>query len=73
MAKGKATDISDLLTPEQNVEESGVGMPDLYFLMVPRHTLEVLNAEAKKRGLTLAVALGQAVENWLKEDTDGSI
>lgn len=61
------TDLSDLLTSEQHVESSGLGMADLYFMMVPRHTLEVLSAEAESRGLTLAQALGQAVDNWLNK------
>jgi len=70
MPKATPADLSDLLTPEQHVEESKEGLSDLYFLMVPRHTLEVLNEAAKQRGLTLAQALGEAVDNWLKEGSD---
>ena len=68
MSKATTTDVSTLLTSEQHVESSGQGMADLYFMLVPRHTLEVLNAEAEKRGLTLAQAFGQAVDNWLQKE-----
>jgi len=68
MAKAVTTDVSDLLTSEQNLESSGQGLADLYFLMVPRQTLEVLRAEAERRSITLAEALGQAIGNWLQGD-----
>jgi hypothetical protein len=70
MAKAASTDLSDLLTSEQHVESSEKGMADLYFLMVPRHTLEVLSKEAERRGMTLAIALGQAVDNWLQGESN---
>lgn len=69
MPKATATDVDDLLTPEQRVE--GQNFADLYFLAVPRQTLEVLNKEAKARGLTLSQALTQAVEQWLAGGTRG--
>lgn len=64
MAKAESVNIDDLLTPEQRVE--GQSMADLYFLAVPRQTLEELNKAAKARGMTLAEALAQAVEGWLE-------
>lgn len=69
MPKAKATDVNDFLTPEQRVE--GESFADLYFLAVPRQTLEVLNKEAKARGLSLSQALSQAVERWLAGGSNG--
>lgn len=66
MPKAVSQNIDDLLTSEQKVDIADQGIADLYFLAIPRQTLEVLNSKAKERGLTLAQALGQAVDNWLE-------
>jgi hypothetical protein len=70
MSKAVSSNISDLLTSEQHVESSAQGMADLYFLLVPRQTLEKLTTEAERRGLTLAEALGQALGNWLQGESN---
>lgn len=69
MAKARSTDLSEDLSPEQVA--GGVSFPDIYFLAFPKAALEELTAEANKRNMTLAMALGQAIETWIKNgETD---
>ena len=70
MPKAVSQNIDDILTSEQKVDLADQGLADLYFLAIPRQTLEVLNSKASERGLTLAQALAQAVDDWLKGEND---
>lgn len=61
----KSENLDNYVTPEQNIE--GLGMADLYFLPIPRQTLEEINKEANGRGLTFAQALSEALSDWFKK------
>lgn len=68
MAKTKNIDLDDLLTPEQNVHHSEEGLADLYFLAIPRQTLEELNKAASSQSMTIAEVLSAALSLWMKEN-----
>ena len=66
MTKATAQDDSEIRTPEQVVADTSFA--DIYFLGIPRVTMEAINGEAKKRGQTFAQALAEAVDDWLKKE-----
>jgi hypothetical protein len=65
MAKGIAQKDEEILSPEQVAADTS--MADIYFLAVPRVTLERINGQAQKVGLTAAQAIAVALEDWLKK------
>lgn len=68
MAKAKNINMDQLLTAEQTVEHAPEGFSDLYFLAVPRQTLEELNAAASANYMTLAQVLSEALSLWMEKN-----
>lgn len=65
MAKAVAKPDEEVLEPEQVAEQTS--MADIYFLAIPRVTLEAINERAKTVGLTGAQAIAEAMADWLKK------
>jgi len=65
MAKAVVRREEDILTPEQVAARTG--MLDIYFLAVPRETMESINERAKIIGLTGAQAISDALTDWLEK------
>ena len=68
MAKGVAQKDEEILTPEQVA--AGTSMADIYFLAVPRVTLEAITQRANKVGMTGAQAIAEAMDDWLNKVGD---